>query len=147
MRYCMRFCINWHRNYALSNLELQYLLNKNQTSKFDHAYFLCQLRLKFIQYLILKLHSIQKWRSEGSSMLALLGSKIALSILDVYYKKWILFCFILTALYIAVTTNQLQLSGIWAEFKRWLHIYSWGKASSVLPNPTQKSTRCEIGHV
>ena len=31
----------------------------------------------------LKLYSIPKWRSEGSSMLALLGSKIALSNWDV----------------------------------------------------------------
>ena len=49
--------------------------------------------------------------------------------------------------FIAVTRNQAKLGGIWAEFKRWLHIYSWGKASSVLPNPTQKSTRCEIGRI
>ena len=33
-------------------------------------------------------------------MLALLGSKIALSNWDVYYIKWILFDFILTALYV-----------------------------------------------
>ena len=37
MRYCMRFYLNWHRNYAWSKLELQYLLNKNQTYKFDLA--------------------------------------------------------------------------------------------------------------
>ena len=34
----MRFYLNWYRNYAWSKLELQYLINKNQTSKFDHAF-------------------------------------------------------------------------------------------------------------
>ena len=87
MRYCIRFYLNQHRNYAWSKLELQYLLNKNQTSKFDHAQFLCQLRLKFIQFFILKLQSMVKLYAKGQRMLAFLRNKTALLSWAVKYIK------------------------------------------------------------
>ena len=87
MRYCMNFYLKWHRNYAWSKLELRYLLNKKQTSNFDHAQFLHQLRQKFIQYLILKLQSIVKKGGKGQRMFAFLCSKIALCSWDFWYIK------------------------------------------------------------
>ena len=75
MRYCMHFYLKWHRNYAWSKLELRYLLNKKQTSNFDHAQFLHQLRQKFIQYLISKLQSIVKKGGKGQRMFTFLCSK------------------------------------------------------------------------
>ena len=88
MRYCMNFYLKWQRNYTWSKLELRYLLNKKQTSNFDHAQFLRQLRQKFIQYLILKLQSIVKKGGKGQRMFAFLCSKIALSIWYFQYIKW-----------------------------------------------------------
>ena len=99
MRYCMHFYLKWHRNYAWSKLELRYLLNKKQTSNFDHAQFLHQLRQKFIQYLILKLQSIVKKGGKGQRMFAFLCSKIALCIWDFQYIKWGLSILICTPLY------------------------------------------------
>ena len=102
MRYCMHFYLKWHRNYAWSKLELRYLLNKKQTSNFDHAQFLHQLRQKFIQYLILKLQSIVKKGGKGQRMFAFLCSKIALCIWDFQYIKWGLSILICTPLYIKI---------------------------------------------
>ena len=79
MRYCMNFYLNWYRNYAWSNFEVCFLLSKYQSSSFDHAQFLCQLRQKFIQYLILKLLSMVKRDAKGQRMLAFLCGKIASS--------------------------------------------------------------------
>ena len=90
MRYCMNFYLKWRRNYTWSKLELRYLLNKKQTSNFDHAQFLRQLRQKFIQYLILKLQSIVKKGGKGQRMFAFLCSKIALCSWDFQYIKWAL---------------------------------------------------------
>ena len=85
MRYCFSFYFNCHRNYEWSYLELLYLLNKKHNSNFDHAYFLCQLRQKLIQYLILKLLSMVKWNTKGQSNLVLLCIKTALCIWAVQY--------------------------------------------------------------
>ena len=74
----MNFYLNWHRKYGGSKLEGSYLLNKNRRFKFDPSQFLCQLRLKFIQHLNLKLQSMVKKGFEGWSVLALLGGKKAL---------------------------------------------------------------------
>ena len=87
MRYCMNFYLNWHRNYAWSNFEVCFLLSKYQSSSFDHAQFLCQLRQKFIQYVILKLLSIVKRDAKGQRMLAFLRSKTALCKWDIQYIK------------------------------------------------------------
>ena len=35
--YCMNFHLNLHRNYKGSKIEATYLLNKKQTSNFEHA--------------------------------------------------------------------------------------------------------------
>ena len=80
MSYCMNFYLNWHRNYTWSKLEVCFLLSKYQSSSYNHAQFLCQLRQKFIQYLILKLLSIVKRDAKGNRILAFLYSKIALCI-------------------------------------------------------------------
>ena len=77
MRYCLSFYLNQHRNQEGSKLKATYLLDKKLTFNFNHSQFLCQLRQKFIHYLILKLHSLPRWRSVGWSVLALIGSKIA----------------------------------------------------------------------
>ena len=61
----MSLYLNLGGDYAWSKLELQNLLNKRQTLNFDHAQFPCQLRDKFIQYLILKLQSMVKLSAEG----------------------------------------------------------------------------------
>ena len=106
MRYCMHFYLKWHRNYAWSKLELRYLLNKKQTSNFDHAQFLRQLRQKFIQYLILKLQSIVKKGGKGQRMFAFLCSKIALSIWYFQYIKWGLWKQKLPALYSYLLNKQ-----------------------------------------
>ena len=76
MRYCMSFYLNWHRNQEGSKLKATYLLNKKLTFNFNHSQFLCQLRQKFIQYLILKLQSMVKWSQEGQSMHAFQYCKI-----------------------------------------------------------------------
>ena len=61
----MNFYLNWRRNYTWLKLEVCFLLSKYQSSSFDHAQFLCQLRQKFIQYLILKLLSMVKRNAKG----------------------------------------------------------------------------------
>ena len=76
MRYCMILYLIWYRNYAWSNLELLNLLHKKQTPNFDHAQFLCQLRQKLLQYLILKLQSMVKQYNKDQSMLALLKTAL-----------------------------------------------------------------------
>ena len=78
MKYCMNFYLNWHRKYEGSKLEGSYLLHKKRRFNFDPSQFLCQLRQKFIQYLILKLQSMVKKGSEGWCVLAPLGGKITL---------------------------------------------------------------------
>ena len=90
MRYCMNFYLNWRRNYAWSKLEVCFLLSKYRSSSFDHAQFLCHLRQKCIQYLILKLQSIVKKGGKGQRMFAFLCSKIALCSWDFQYIKWAL---------------------------------------------------------
>ena len=99
MRYCMNFYLNWHRNYAWSKLGVCFLLSKYRSSSFDHAQFLCHLRQKCIQYLILKLQSIVKKGGKGQRMFAFLCSKIALCIWDFQYIKWGLSILICTPLY------------------------------------------------
>ena len=76
MRYCMNFYLNWHRNCERSEFELSNLLNKKHMFNFDLSQFLCQLRQKFIQYLILKLQSMPKWNSEDQNMVARGGPKL-----------------------------------------------------------------------
>ena len=90
MTYCMDFYLNWRRNYAWSKLEVYFLLSKYRSSSFDHAQFLCHLRQKCIQYLILKLQSIVKEDRKGQRMFAFLCSKIALCSWDFQYIKWAL---------------------------------------------------------
>ena len=101
MRYCMNFYLNWRRNYAWSKLEVCFLLSKYRSSSFDHAQFLCHLRQKCIQYLILKLQSIVKKGGKGQRMFAFLCSKIALCSWDFQYIKWALLQQNLQALYFA----------------------------------------------
>ena len=99
MRYCMNFYLNWHRSQEGSKLNLRFFLGKSQSSGFDHAQFLHQLRQKFIQYLILKLQSIVKNGGKGQRMFSFLCSKIALSSWDFQYIKWALLKQQLSALY------------------------------------------------
>ena len=87
MTYCMNFYLNWRRNYTWSNLEACFLLSKYQSSSYDHVQFLCQLRQKFIQQLILKLLSIVKRDAKGQRMLAFLRSKTALCKWAIQYIK------------------------------------------------------------
>ena len=87
MSYCMNFYLNWHRNYTWSKLKVCFLLSKYQSSSYDHVQFLCQLRQKFIQQLILKLLSIVKRDAKGQRMLAFLRSKTALCKWDIQYIK------------------------------------------------------------
>ena len=54
IRYCVNLYLNWHRKYERSKLRCIHLLNKKGTLNFDLLYFQCQLRYRFIQYLILK---------------------------------------------------------------------------------------------
>ena len=105
MSYCMNFYLNWHRNYTWSKLKVCFLLSKYQSSSYDHVQFLCQLRQKFIQYLILKLLSIVKRDAKGQRMLAFLCGKTALSIWANQYIKWALFNFNLTGLYYQYLTK------------------------------------------
>ena len=97
----MNFYLNWRRNYAWSKLEVCFLLSKYRSSSFDHAQFLCHLRQKCIQYLILKLQSIVKKGGKGQRMFAFLCSKIALCSWDFQYIKWALLQQNLQALYFA----------------------------------------------
>ena len=83
----MNFYLNWRRNYTWSKLEACFLLSKYQSSSYDHAQFLCQLRLKLVQYVILKLLSIVKRDAKGQRMLAFLRSKTALCKWDIQYIK------------------------------------------------------------
>ena len=66
-------------------VEVCFLLSKYQSSSFDHVQFLCQLRQKFIQYLILKLLSMVKRDAKGQRMLAFLHGKIALCSCAIQY--------------------------------------------------------------
>ena len=105
MRYCMNFYLNWRRNYAWSKLEVCFLLSKYRSSTFDHAQFLCHLRQKCIQYLILKLQSIVKKGGKGQRMFAFLCSKIALCSWDFQYIKWALLQQNLQALYLSPSST------------------------------------------
>ena len=87
MSYCMNFYLNWHRNCTWSKLKVCFLLSKYQSSSYDHVQFLCQLRQKFIQQLILKLLSIVKRDAKGQRMLAFLRSKTALCKRAIQYIK------------------------------------------------------------
>ena len=112
MRYCMNFYLNWCRNYAWSKLEVCFLLSKYRSSSFDHAQFLCHLRQKCIQYLILKLQSIVKKGGKGQRMFAFLCSKIALCSWDFQYIKWALLQQNLQALYLYQgCRNDFQMTG------------------------------------
>ena len=106
MRYCMNFYLNWCRNYAWSKLEVCFLLSKYRSSSFDHAQFLCHLRQKCIQYLILKLQSIVKKGGKGQRMFAFLCSKIALCSWDFQYIKWALLQQNLQALQVVVKIHR-----------------------------------------
>ena len=55
IRYCMNLYLNWHRKYKRSKLRVPFLLSKFRHFNFDLSYFRCQLRYRFIQYLILKI--------------------------------------------------------------------------------------------
>ena len=99
MRYCMNFYLNWHRNCERSMFEQSNLLNKKCMFNFDLSQFFCQLRQKFVQYLISKLHSMLKYKLEDQSVMAHLHSKMALSIWADYYIKLGLFKQELQALY------------------------------------------------
>ena len=71
-RYCMNFYLNWCRSYVRLKLKACFLLSEFGSSKFDLSQFLCQLRQKVEQYLILKLQSILKWSLKGWSLMAFL---------------------------------------------------------------------------
>ena len=77
MRYCMKFYLNRHKNCEKVKLNMCFLLSKFESSNSDLSQFLCQLRQKFIQYLILKLQSMPKWNSEDQNVVALLLFKPA----------------------------------------------------------------------
>ena len=79
---------------------------KKQTSNFDHAQFLRQLRQKFIQYLILKFLSIVKRDATGQRMLVFLHSKTALLKWANQYIKPALFEQKFSALYLPI--NQIS---------------------------------------
>ena len=97
----MIFYLNWHRNQQGSKSKATYLLNKKSTFYFNLCQFLCQLRYKFIQYLILRLQSMVQWARVVQNMLALIGSEIALCKSAIQYIKPALFNFNLTGLYLA----------------------------------------------
>ena len=54
IRYCVNLYLNWQRKYERSKLRVPFLLSKFRHLNFDLSYFRCQLRYRFIQYLILK---------------------------------------------------------------------------------------------
>ena len=125
MTYCMNFYLNWRRNYTWSNLEACFLLSKYQSSSYDHVYFLCQLRQKFIQQLILKLLSIVKRDAQGQRMLAFLHSKTALCKRAIQYIKPALFEQKFSALYLQIIFFQITLGAMLIIFKVpiWMGIF------------------------
>ena len=54
IRYCVNLYLNWQRKYERSKLRVPFLLSKFRHLNFDLSYFRCQLRYRFIQYLISK---------------------------------------------------------------------------------------------